>query len=95
MEFEKLMSKAYAQLRAEDKKVGGGKGSNVPQQRLEVVYVSHDHSVDEFREARKGSPWLALPWADKRQKARLCHAYQVSRASLTSPAQASFNALVH
>lgn len=79
-EFEKLMSKAYAQLRAEDKKAGGGKGSNVPQQRLEVVYVSHDHSVDEFREARKGSPWLALQWADKRQKARLCHAYQVRRA---------------
>ena len=81
VEFEKLMSKAYAQLRAEDRKVSGGKGGNVPQQRLEVVYVSHDHSVEEFREARKGRPWLALQWADRRQKARLCHAYQVSRVS--------------
>ena len=23
-------------------------------------------------------PWLSLPWGDKRQKARLCHAYQVA-----------------
>ena len=76
--FEKLLSKAYAQLRAKDEKSTGGKGGNVPQQRLEVVYVSHDHSLDEFRKARKDSPWLALQWADKRQKARLCHAYQVS-----------------
>lgn len=85
VEFEKLLTKAYTQLRAEDKKLAGDKGSStVPRQRLEVVYVSHDHDVEEFRAARKGSPWLALQWADKRQKARLCHAYQVCSSSATS-----------
>jgi hypothetical protein len=89
LEFEQLLKKSYARLRAEDSKSAGGKGAEgddgkkgaiAPEQRLEVVYVSHDHSIDEFRTAREGSPWLALQWADKRQKARLCHAYQVRHA---------------
>ena len=30
------------------------------------------------RSVREAQPWLSLPWGDKRQKARLCHAYQVA-----------------
>ena len=86
--FEEILTKAHKQMRAADQKAAASKkkkgdskelaqGAIAPEQRFEVVYVSHDHNTTEFAEARDGQPWLALQWADKRQKARLCHAYQV------------------
>ena len=101
--FERLLHKAYAKLAPGAGDAQGGKdGKEEAARRLEVVYVSHDHSSEEFkcasnasdlslrgfgserlgvvlcRSVREVQPWLSLPWGDKRQKARLCHAYQVA-----------------
>lgn len=75
-EFEALLKKAYASIRSLQPTQSGD--SCKATKRLQVVYIGADHQIAQFEAARQNQPWLALPFKESAQKARLCHAFQVS-----------------
>ncbi|XP_063002868.1 nucleoredoxin [Elgaria multicarinata webbii] len=51
---------------------------SLPQQRLEIVFVSAEQDQQRWQEAARAMPWLALPFADKRRKLKLWNKFRVS-----------------
>ncbi|XP_067165814.1 nucleoredoxin [Apteryx mantelli] len=47
-------------------------------QRLEIVFVSAEQEQQQWQEAVRAMPWLALPFADKHRKLKLWNKYRVS-----------------
>ena len=45
---------------------------------FEVIYVSSDHDVGRFEEARQQAPWLALPFEDRERRDLLAGMYGVT-----------------
>ncbi|KAM6315577.1 nucleoredoxin [Podargus strigoides] len=60
----------YGRFRGEAA-AGGG-------QRLEIVFVSAEQEQQQWQEAVRAMPWLALPFADKHRKLKLWNKYRVS-----------------
>ncbi|XP_042686251.1 nucleoredoxin [Centrocercus urophasianus] len=47
-------------------------------QRLEIVFVSAEQEQQQWQEAVRAMPWLALPFAEKHRKLKLWNKYRVS-----------------
>ncbi|XP_039418859.1 nucleoredoxin isoform X1 [Corvus cornix cornix] len=60
----------YGRFRGEAAAAGG--------QRLEIVFVSAEQEQQQWQEAVRAMPWLALPFADKHRKLKLWNKYRVS-----------------
>ena len=64
-QFTPQLTKFYNNLKAEKK------------HEFELIYVSGDKAQDEFDEYRKDMPWLAMPFAKRREKEKLSRRVKV------------------
>uniref|UniRef100_A0A493TZG3 Nucleoredoxin n=1 Tax=Anas platyrhynchos platyrhynchos TaxID=8840 RepID=A0A493TZG3_ANAPP len=55
-----------------------GEAAAAGAQRLEIVFVSAEQEQQQWQEAVRAMPWLALPFADKHRKLKLWNKYRVS-----------------